>query len=57
MSLGANQTISIRLIAKHDLDFGIERFSLDSVDDRLQVRAAAGNQHADGNLSCHDSSL
>ena len=48
-----HEAVGIGAIAEHDLDFRIQFLRLDGIDDELKIRAAAGNQYADGNLSSH----
>src|SRR5215472_4841084 len=50
-----NQAKSIGTIAQHEFNFGIESVGRDRIDDRLQVRAAAGNKHRDREFLCHES--
>ena len=54
---GSHETVGIGAIAEHDLDFRVQLFRLDGIDDGLKIGAAAGNQYADGNLSSHGLSL
>ena len=42
------EAIGIGAIADHHPDDGLECASFDGVDNRLQVRAAAGDQHTEG---------
>jgi hypothetical protein len=57
MFFGAHEAVGVGAIAEHDLDFRLQLFPLDGVDDGLKISAAAGNQYADGNLSSHGLSL
>jgi hypothetical protein len=57
MTFGAGQTIGIRPVAQNDFNFGIEFPRFNGIDDRLQIRAAAGDQNTDRKLTCHRSTL
>jgi hypothetical protein len=50
---GPHEAVGVGAIAEHDLDSRVQIFCLDGIDDGLKIGAAAGNQYADGNLSCH----
>jgi len=53
MAFCAHQTKGIGSIAQHHFDFRIKPVGRDRIDDRLQVRAAAGNEHCDRKFLCH----
>jgi hypothetical protein len=55
--LSSDQTVSVRFVAKDNLDLSIERLRFDRIDNRLEIGAGAGDENAYRKLPCHKVSL